>query len=360
MRLFQNSGVYPSYLPRLRHLDSGEPTFVGKIDTFLTDRFGAAHFLLPVLSKHQDAFFTNGDDAVVQKQWAKENGLALTASLEDILLAQIEAHRTEVFYNMDPMRYGNAFLKRLPGCVKKSIAWRAAPSAGGDFGAHDLIVCNFPSILQGYRDSGFRAAYFFPAHDPEMNPYAANQDRSVDVMFVGGYSRHHRQRAAILETVAALGAELKIVFHLDRSRLTRLAETPLGCIGPLSRHRRPAAIRGVSHAPVFGRELYAALSRAKIVLNGAVDMAGKERGNMRCWEAMGCGALLLSDAGVYPDGMVAGQHFLTYDSPADSLGKIRAILNEGGNKAMAAEGHGMIADRYSKQAQWHAFCNLVS
>jgi hypothetical protein len=360
MRIFQNSGLYPGYIPRLRKLDRGVERFSEKIDIFLGDRYGAAHFLQPILKRASEAFFTNGDDAVVQRSWAAENGLPLNLSLEDILLAQIEAHKTDVFYNMDPMRYGNAFLKRLPGCVRKSIAWRAAPSEGGDFGAYDLIVCNFPSILQGYRDAGWRAAYFFPGHDPEMDAYAARTDRPVDVLFVGGYSRHHRQRSLILEAVAELSDTFNIVFHLDRSRLTRLAETPLGWLGPLKSHRRLKIIREISRGPVFGRELYDVLGQAKIVLNGAVDMAGGDRGNMRCWEAMGCGALLLSDAGKYPDDMVAGEHFLTYENNVDVVERIGDIVHDNKKTELASAGFKMISKKFSKHKQWIKFCDLAS
>ncbi len=31
------------------------------------------------------------------------------------------------------------------------------------------------------------------------------------------------------------------------------------------------------------------LSNAKIVLNGAIDISGEDRGNMRCFEALGSG-----------------------------------------------------------------------
>jgi hypothetical protein len=359
MRLLQNSGIYPSYLPQLRKLDSHARTFAEKIDIFLNDRFGAAHILQPVLQSSPDAFFTNGDDPVLQRAWAIENHLPQEASLQDILLAQIESHRTEVFYNLDPMRYGSSFIRRLPGCVKKTIAWRAAPSPGADFAAYDLIVCNFPSILQGYREAGWRAAYFFPGHDPVMDSYAAQTERPIDVLFVGGYSRHHRQRAIILESVAALRHNLSVAFHLDRSRMTRLAETPLGWAGPLARHRRPAAIRAVSKEPVFGRQLYAALGQAKIVLNGAVDMAGSDRGNMRCWEAMGCGALLLSDAGIYPEGMVASEHFLTYENASNALDQIREKSGKKMYAEIALSGYEMIAARFSKEVQWVAFCQLA-
>src|SRR4051812_8747918 len=105
MRLFQNSCLYPSYLSHFDQLASGARRFEDRLRIFLNDRFGALHFLQPVLDESPDAFFTNGDDLTLQKYWARENGMPLSSTLEDILVAQIEHHRTEVFYNLDPIRY---------------------------------------------------------------------------------------------------------------------------------------------------------------------------------------------------------------------------------------------------------------
>jgi hypothetical protein len=314
-----------------------------------------------VLDGSPEAFFTNGDDASLQKKWALEQGMYSETELSEILLAQIEHHRTEVFYNLDPMRYGSDFVRKLPGCVKHSIAWRAAPSPGADFSAYSLVVCNFPSILKSYEERGWRSAYFTPAHDPVMNRYATNIERPIDVLFVGGYSRHHRRRAEVLEAVAARGREMNIVFHLDSSRLTNWAESPLGQLLPLGKYRRPKEIRAVGAPPVFGLELYEAISRAKIVLNGAVDMAGEDRGNMRCFESMGCGSLMISDAGIYPKGMLDERTMLTYKSIDEAIAKIRISLEQPAfRQSIAHRGLTLLQNAYSKREQWCNFGALVS
>jgi hypothetical protein len=193
-----------------------------------------------------------------------------------------------------------------------------------------------------------------------MDSYAANTDRPIDVLFVGGYSRHHRKRAVVLEAVSSLQDKLNIVFCLDRSRLTRLAESPIGGFLPLASHSRPADIRALSHAPVFGRELYTMISQAKIVLNGAVDMAGRDRGNMRCFEAMGCGSLLLSDEGNYPASMVAGDNLVTYSTPNIALDLISQLLkSEDQRSGISVAGNAMISEKYSKALQWERFVNLT-
>ena len=365
MRLFQNARYYPSLRPKIRELTKSRTksrsTFARKIDAFLNFRESAAHILLPVDQRAEWAFFTNGDDGDLQRVWAQEHGLVSRTPLDEILKAQIEDHRADVFYNLDATGWGTNFIKTLPGCVKAVIAWHAAPLRNVSFSDYDLVVCNFPSILAAIRKQGCRTEYFFPAYDPELTPYAARQARPIDVLFVGGYSRHHKRRAAVLEAVAQLACEYQIVYHLDRSRLCQLAESPLGHFLPLAQHRRPSAIREISRASIFGRDYYEALSAAKIVLNGSIDMAGADRGNMRCFEALGGGSLLLSDAGNYPEGMRDGQTIETYDSPEQAVSQIRALLENSERRlGVARAGHEMVSNLYSKEAQWKRFEALVA
>ena len=193
-----------------------------------------------------------------------------------------------------------------------------------------------------------------------MDPYAANTARPIDVLFVGGYSRHHRRRAEVLEAVARQNDRFTLRLHLDRSRLTQLAESQLGQLLPLAKHRRPKEIRDATAEPVFGRDLYAALSAAKIVLNGAVDMAGADRGNMRCFEAMGCGALMVSDEGRYPEGMVDGETMLTYGDARGAAAVIQEAMKTPTRLMdLATNGYNALRSRYSKQAQWYAFQQLA-
>ncbi|MHC6154899.1 glycosyltransferase family protein [Bradyrhizobium elkanii] len=359
MRLFQNSGLYPSYLPRLNQLAAKASSFDARRGVFLHDRFGAAHFLKPVLDGTAEAFFTNGDDEVLQRQWAREQGMKEAPTLEAILLAQIEHHRTEVFYNLDPVRYPSAFVAKLPGCVKKTLCWRAAPSGNADLTAYGAVLGNFPSILGAWRSKGCRAELFFPAIDPVMEQYG-HGERPIDVAFVGGYSRHHSARGRTLEQVAALAGDRNVVFCLDASRLTRVAESAVGRLLPLQKHRRPDAIAGIARLPLFGRDLYELFGSAKIVLNGAIDMAGKDRGNMRCFEAMGCGALLVSDAGNYPEGMDPGQTIVTYEAGNDCLAQIEnSLRNWDDMKHKAERGRRAVGDLYSKERQWVLFENLL-
>jgi hypothetical protein len=258
------------------------------------------------------------------------------------------------------VRYPSTFVGKLPGCVRKALCWRAAPSNNADLTAYRAVLGNFPSILESWRRMGCRAELFFPALDPAMDEYG-HGDRPIDVLFVGGYSRHHTARARVLEQVASLAGSRRIVYCLDASRLTLLAESAIGAWLPLRKHRRPDAIAGIAKPPVFGRQLYELIGSSKIVLNGAIDMAGTDRGNMRCFEAMGCGALLVSDAGGYPDGMQPGVTIKTYDAPEQATEIISNCLQHWpGSAEMAKRGRSQVSHDYGKASQWQNFADLVA
>lgn len=356
MRLFQNNGLSRGF--RAHRPRANDRSFADCLNSFLDTRYTASHILQPVLAGSAEAFYTNGDDEMLQGLWARANGMT-DKDLEQILLAQIEHHRTEVFYNLDPMRYGSAFVRKLPGCVRRTICWRAAPSGSADLTGYDLVVCNFPSILDGWRTKGCKVAYFFPGHDPAMDGYVAARRHDIDLLFVGSFSRHHRSRVAALIAAASVPG-IRARFHLEDSRLTRLANL-LPFLPPLRELRHPAEIRRVRAGPLYGRDLYAAMASTRIVFNGAVDMAGEDRGNMRCFEAVGCGAVLLTDAGRYPEGFADGETMVTYAS-ADRIPHLveRLIADADWTNAIAGAGHAMVRDRYSKERQWARFQELCN
>jgi hypothetical protein len=198
--------------------------------------------------------------------------------------------------------------------------------------------------------------WFAPAIDPVMTAYG-HGERPVDVLIVGGYSRHHLGRAKSFEHVARLAGAFHIVYCQHASRLTRLAESVVGrLLPPLNRHRRPEPISRIARSAVFGRQLYELIGRSKIVLNCAVDMAGPDRGSMRCFEAFGCRALPLSDEGNYLDGMRNEETMLTYSDEESCVRQIRRCLDNCGRaQAIAENGRGRVSETYSKECQWSSF-----
>jgi spore maturation protein CgeB len=97
------------------------------------------------------------------------------------------------------------------------------------------------------------------------------------------------------------------------------------------------------------------------VLNGSIDMPSADRGNMRCFEALGAASLLLTDEGNYPEGMSDGSTMVTYHSPEQAVSQIKALLADPAHLSdIAQAGHQMLSTRYSKETQWQRFEALVA
>ena len=359
MRLFQIGHLYPAQAAAIAPSLSGCSRWADALARLVAE-VPKSHLLQPCLEAREDAFLTFVADDVGLRLWASEHGLPSSADPEEVVLAQMEEHRAEVLYCVHGSALSAGFFDRLPGSVRCTVAWLGSPLVGDAYRRFDLVVSNFPSINRDHAAQGLRTASFFPSYDPTAEDVPAGE-RDLDVVFAGGYTRHHARRAELLERLALESGDFTLALHLDNSRYTPLADTILGLFPPLSAVRRPRAIRRIARPAVFGREMFARLKRSKIVVNMAIDMAGTDRGNMRCFESLSAGALLVSDAGDYPEGFVPGETFVAYDgTPEGALKGIRAYLaDEEARTRIASEGERMVRDRYGKDRQWEAFQRLV-
>ncbi len=363
MKLFQTAGFGEKYLSNfgLKEPTSLHMSYEERRQALLGDRYEATHILKPVYEDSEDCFFTVADDSTLQLAWAREKGLT-TTNLEKILLAQVEEFQPDILYQLDPILLPSTFVRRLPGCVKKVIAWRAAPLGGADLTAYDVVVSNFETLNALWREKGLHAAWFSPSWDPEMAQYAASPDRPVDVFFTGSYARTtgHDDRLAMLAAVTQLSDYYQIDLRLMYKKWGRLSDKPLVRWIPVP-IRLPQPLSGSTGKPVYGREMYEKLSQTKILLNPATSIAGDIRGNIRCWESLGCGACMLGSAGHYPEGFEAGVNFESFTSEADLVNKIKVLLaDETRRKLMSEAGATMMKNVWSKERQWLDFQSLVA
>ena len=75
---------------------------------------------------------------------------------------------------------------------------------------------------------------------------------------------------------------------------------------------------------------------------------------------MGCGALLLSDAGNYPEGMIAGVTMETYGSADQAVELASACLDNAASAEIADRGRQNISAIYTKSSQWSRFADLAA
>jgi hypothetical protein len=212
---------------------------------------------------------------------ARRVGLSpkLDAEAEKILLAQIEEIRPDVVLNQDIFYIDTSLIRRIRGIANPTLIGQVGiePSRGEDYSVYDLMISQLPATVRTLRTLGVRAEVCHLAFEPAiLDALPEPPSPDIDVSFVGSVSVDHQQRIALLEAVAGR-YDLKLWGNRPRA---------LPASSPLHR---------CFQDEVWGADMYQVLRRSRITLNSHIDLAGREAGNMRLFEATGVGAFLLTD-----------------------------------------------------------------
>jgi spore maturation protein CgeB len=203
----------------------------------------------------------------------------LDIEAENILLAQIEEFRPDLVLNQDVFHVDARLMRRIKGIGSPIVIGQVGiePSRGEDWSVYDLMISQLPTSVQFFRALGVRSQVNHLAFEPAiLDALPAAPAADVDVSFVGSISLDHRQRIALLEAVA------------ERYDLKLWGNRPQALPASSPLHR-------CFQGEVWGADMYQVLRRSRITLNSHIDLAGREAGNMRLFEATGVGAFLLTD-----------------------------------------------------------------
>jgi hypothetical protein len=371
MKVFQSAHTFAPfnhYLEQKYHISSGQFSFVQLQEILISEGFNAVHQLRPVLEPERgEGFFTLWNYEPLQLQWAKEKGWAET-DLKKILFAQIEEFGGDVFYNLSPIQYQAEEIKQLPQRMLK-IAWFASPEKNNiDFSVYHTRLTNLSSNVDPNCERGFRSDFFQLSNAPVFHQHSQNVNRPIDVLFFGQYLQSHfDKRNGYIDELIRL--QEKHGFNLVLALMANYQYKYLLPFKlPIALHEKfkilqfpPKKVALHASPALFGTEMLRNIGQAKIVFNCHVDMAGDERVNMRIFEALGCGAHMLSDEGIYPQGLKAGEHFSTYRDVRQLEEKIVHLLRaQQEREQIASKGSATLEELYSKEKQWQQFQQIVS
>src|SRR5882757_1866891 len=212
---------------------------------------------------------------------ARRVGLSprLDPEAEKILFAQIEDFRPDLIINQDIFYVDTGLVRRIKAMASPIMVGQVgiAPSRGEDWTVYDLMLSQLPSIVNFFRNAGVRSEVSHLAFEPAILGQLPDIGAAdIDISFVGTVSVDHQQRIALLEAVARRH-DLKLFGNRPQA---------LPVSSPLHR---------CFQGEVWGAEMYQVLRRSRITLNSHIDLAAREAGNMRLFEATGAGAFLLTD-----------------------------------------------------------------
>jgi hypothetical protein len=217
----------------------------------------------------------------VLRPLARKVGLSprLDAEAEKILLAQIEDFRPDLLLNQDLFHVDTRLARRIKAIGRPILIGQVgiSPSRGEDWSVYDLMISQMAAVVDYFRAHGARAEVVHLAFETGiLDALPPPPAQEFDVTFVGAVSADHQLRVAQLEAVAQ-----RYDLKLFGSGLHSLPSA-----SPLHR---------CYQGEVWGVEMYQALRASRITLNSHIDMAGREAGNARLFEATGVGAFLLTD-----------------------------------------------------------------
>lgn len=317
-----------------------------------------------------DAKCVIANDIVLQRKWKFENRLN-TQNNSDTLFEQTNSFKPDILW-IENLTYLNEDwfrnIRNKIRSVKSIVAYHCAPYSKNTLEKMrhvDFVITCTPGLKLGFGNEGLRSFLVYHGFDSDLltRLNRMNETPRQNLVFSGSLitgGSFHNSRITLIESIlkeeidlalyVTLEKEYKIkakqIIFLLNSLSKKLKMEMLTDRIPLFEYGR-SAIKGYSekllrsnHEPLYGIDMYNLFSRAKIVLNIHVGVAGEYAGNMRLFEVTGLGSCLLTDNKKnMKDLFEIGKEVVVYDSHEDCINKVNWLLeNESEREKIAGLG----------------------
>ena len=349
----KNAGIVNnSYLEQHNHL--------------MNEAFGWSNFYQMHLNKlGNEAYEIVSNAKPLQSAWAEEHGTR--SADEDLLLEQFKIYKPEVIFFQDSLSFNHSFIrdvKRNVPSLKKIIGWCCSPFTDQQLEAYKLFdfVCTcspkFVDIFKNIGVKAYRLNHAFEASLLQRIQHENNYPDS-DFIFIGsfiGNKDFHNERIKLIDSLIRNKINLNLYTNLpnDNSFFVLgqkagysisqfLKSIGLGSLAyalPLIKKvaRLTEAPRKINFskefkqianpAPLYGLEMFKALSKSKIGFNSHGGVAGDYAANVRLFEVTGVGSCLLTDHKKnINDFFESDKEIVTYNSADECIAKVNWLLS---------------------------------
>jgi Glycosyl transferases group 1 len=372
MRVYQTIHKYNPHIPWFEEKygisDSSAHNFEDIQRLIIEDGYASSYILLPAIEgKTEEVFFTIWNYERLQFKWADEHGLS-TRNLQEIKQAQIAWFNPDVFYDFSGM-LDKDFLTEYP--IDKKIitaAWFGIIQDKPDtLDLYDVRISLHRPYIADWQKLKLKSFELQPAFDDRWNKFD-KKEKDIDILFYGQFlNRMFRDRndfITMLMKHARDHKKLNIKIHLQLQSSRNVRKRVLGVGIPKWHEKFPSEfVTKNALPPIYGEQLYSTIGRSKFVINGYTNHNTHFKSNMRLFESLGCGSLLISERGKYPDGFVENTHYLPYEiiRPRKIINSLEGIIaNYQALKENTQEEIQTIKKQYSKQVQWEQFKQQIA
>lgn len=346
-------------------------------DHLMKQAFGWSNFFQIHLNKlGNEAFEIVTNAKPLQMAWAKEHNVI--PSDENLLLEQFKFYKPEIIFFQDSLSFDYSFIKDLKQnipTVRKLIGWCCSPSTKQQFENYklfDFVFACSPGFVQALKNIGVKAYRLNHAFESSLLP-AITEDNAypeTDFIFIGsfiGSKAFHNERIKLIEELLASQVKLSLYTNLPKDNMfyvygqqlgysaskllksvgletlamkiplinkaARLTEMPARI--NLSEEFKKAAVL----APLYGLEMFKAISKSKIGFNSHGGVAGDYAANIRLFEVTGVGACLVTDHKKnITDFFTPDKEIITYKTSDECIEKVNWLLSHPNELRRIAEG----------------------
>jgi hypothetical protein len=306
-----------------RNGDLSQMTYSEMLQMVLNEFFadtGSSYYWFK--QKKCEAFISIGNFEVLQKKWAQENNVSFSENWKfEILAAQIKQFKADVLYNDNIFEFDGDFLSEFKPEIKKMVAWISCPfnEATLNIKNIDLVLSSTKNYVNSFNKAGVKADYMLPAFDSRVLKSLTNK-KDIDFSFVGGISEDHINRFEALN-VLSKKTDLKIWGYGLKEKVVGFKNL---IFGEKDIYKN---IRPIHMGEAWGLEMFKVLNRSKITFNIHEALLKGDVGNMRMFEATGCGTLLLNDNGNnLKEIFEPGKEIEVYNNINEALEKVNYYL----------------------------------
>ncbi|GAH40583.1 unnamed protein product, partial [marine sediment metagenome] len=223
----------------------------------------------------------------LQNQWARENNYT---GDDPIWVEQIRRYEPDVVYaqgiwlvNDDTYPIIKKHCSVIAGQVGSLVV-------NFELTKYDVIFTMFPAYVDRFKEAGVNARYLPHSFDPLALERIGKRKRDISISFVGQLIDGHSRRKDVL---AALNANFDVQQWVSER---------------------------------WGLDMFEVMSRSYMTINCDIDTEFGNGGNMRAYEATGCGALLLTNDGPGVGALFEDDEILKYNSPEEAVELARYYL----------------------------------
>lgn len=276
-----------------------------------------------------DTFLIIANCELLQKKWAKENGVSYTEEnwMGEIAFAQIKQFKPDLFYLEYVYEFFGEFLKEVKPFCKYVASWISSPlNPKISYEGIDLIFSSTPDFIQSFKKSGFNAEYMHPAFDVRILDRLKNNKKDIPFSFVGGWSEVHiNRKKALTELVKYTPIQLW-GYSYKRNYSKRTLDFYTNLI-----IKKNGAILKRYNGEAWGLEMYEIIQRSVFTFNIHESLLKGYVGNMRMFEATGVGTMILNDEGINLSELFApGKEIETYKTIDEAIEKAKYYVQHPG------------------------------